>query len=129
GLPLTGSYHLKEHRKLWHQRLEEMKRIQERLLEQVEKPHCDDIDWKPVAQNLTLFDIAQPTTHLIGRTLLSEQVKQKTSWHREHRTFIQHLKEDRRKVLQGLSMFITSLLVWIYLPVPGGFIFPMLAGV
>ncbi|MFH4497718.1 FUSC family protein [Vibrio diabolicus] len=129
GLPLTGSYHLKEHRKLWHQRLEEMKRIQERLLEQVEKPHCDDIDWKPVAQNLTLFDIAQPTTHLIGRTLLTEQVNQKTSWHREHRTFIQHLKEDRRKVLQGISMFITSLLVWIYLPVPGGFIFPMLAGV
>ncbi|MCV5902370.1 hypothetical protein OFN63_40360, partial [Escherichia coli] len=26
-------------------------------------------------------------------------------------------------------MFVTSLLIWIYLPVPGGFIFPMLAGV
>ncbi|MEF1192948.1 FUSC family protein, partial [Vibrio parahaemolyticus] len=31
--------------------------------------------------------------------------------------------------IQGVSMFITSLLVWIYLPVPGGFIFPMIAGV
>ncbi|MDF5539087.1 FUSC family protein, partial [Vibrio parahaemolyticus] len=52
-----------------------------------------------------------------------------TVWHHEHRTFIQHLNEDSRKVLQGVSMFVASLLIWIYLPVPGGFIFPMLAGV
>ena len=57
------------------------------------------------------------------------ELNKEVSWHHEHRTFVQHLNEDVRKVLQGVLMFVTSLLIWIYLPVPGGFIFPMIAGV
>ncbi|MCS0413707.1 FUSC family protein [Vibrio diabolicus] len=129
GLPLTGSYHLKEHRQLWRARLNEMAQIQDRLLEQADKPKRNEIDWPTLAQQLQSFDIKKPSTSLIGDVPFVIQGDNNTAWHHEHRTFIQHLNEDGRKVLQGVSMFVTSLLIWIYLPVPGGFIFPMLAGV
>ncbi|AVF60311.1 FUSC family protein [Vibrio diabolicus] len=129
GLPLTGSYHLKEHRQLWRARLNEMAQIQERLLEQADKPQSSEIDWPTLVQQLQRFDIKKPSTSLIGHVDFVVRGDKNSIWHHEHRTFIQHLNEDSRKVLQGVSMFVTSLLIWIYLPVPGGFIFPMLAGV
>ncbi|EJE8155981.1 FUSC family protein [Vibrio alginolyticus] len=129
GLPLTGSYHLKEHRQLWRARLNEMAQIQDRLLEQADKSQSREIDWPTLTQQLQSFDIKNPSTSLIGHVAYVMQREKNTVWHHEHRTFIQHLNEDGRKVLQGVSMFVTSLLIWIYLPVPGGFIFPMLAGV
>lgn len=129
GLPLTGSYRLKEHRQLWCARLNEMAQIQEQLLEQADKPQSSEIDWPTLVQQLQRFDIKKPSTSLIGHVAFVVRGDKNSIWHHEHRTFIQHLNEDGRKVLQGVSMFVTSLLIWIYLPVPGGFIFPMLAGV
>ncbi|EMB9225812.1 FUSC family protein [Vibrio alginolyticus] len=129
SLPLTGSYHLKEHRQLWRARLNEMAHIQDRLLEQADKPKRNEIDWPTLAQQLQSFDIKKPSTSFVGDVPFVMRGNNNTVWHHEHRTFIQHLNEDSRKVLQGVSMFVTSLLIWIYLPVPGGFIFPMLAGV
>lgn len=129
GLPLTGSYRLKEHRQLWRARLNEMAQLQDRLLEQADKPKRNEIDWPTLAQQLQSFDIKKPSTSFVGDVSFVMRGDNNTVWHHEHRTFIQHLNEDGRKVLQGVSMFVTSLLIWIYLPVPGGFIFPMLAGV
>ncbi|CAH1568099.1 conserved membrane hypothetical protein [Vibrio owensii] len=129
GLPLTGSYRLKEHRQLWRARLNEMAQLQDRLLEQADKPQRNEIDWPTLAQQLQSFDIKKPSTSFVGDLPFVMRGNNNTVWHHEHRTFIQHLNEDGRKVLQGVSMFVTSLLIWIYLPVPGGFIFPMLAGV
>lgn len=73
--------------------------------------------------------MAKPSTSLIGQVPFVVKTDKDSMWHHDHRTFIQHWHEDGRKVLQGISMFITSLLIWIYLPVPGGFIFPMMAGI
>lgn len=129
GLPLTGSYRLKEHRQLWRARLNEMAQLQDRLLEQADKPQRNEIDWPTLALQLQSFDIKKPSTSFVGDVPFVMRGDNNTVWHHEHRTFIQHLNEDGRKVLQGVSMFVTSLLIWIYLPVPGGFIFPMLAGV
>lgn len=75
------------------------------------------------------LELMAPNTSLIDDVPFVMSEKKNVSWHHEHRTFVQHLNEDGRKVLQGVSMFVTSLLVWIYLPVPGGFIFPMIAGI
>lgn len=129
GLPLTGSYRLKEHRQLWRARLNEIAQLQDRLLEQADKPQSSEIDWPTLVQQLQSFDIKKPSTSLIGHVAFVVRGDKNSIWHHEHRTFIQHLNEDGRKVLQGVSMFVTSLLIWIYLPVPGGSIFPMLAGV
>ncbi|MBN8147959.1 FUSC family protein, partial [Vibrio vulnificus] len=34
-----------------------------------------------------------------------------------------------KKVLQGTSTFLTCIFAWVYLPIPGGFVFPMIAGI
>ncbi|WP_435249558.1 FUSC family protein [Vibrio sp. nBUS_14] len=128
-LPLNGCYHLKENIQDWRLRIHEMVHIQTRLLELAYDELEQPIDWAILVENMEKIELIAPQQSLIGNVLNVFGKKQGGSWHQEHRTFVQHLNEDGSKVLQGVSMFITSLLVWIYLPVPGGFIFPMLAGV
>ncbi|WGS63716.1 FUSC family protein [Vibrio lentus] len=128
-LPLNGSYHLKENIQDWRLRIHEMAHIQTRLLELASDELTQAIDWIALTQKMEKLELIAPHQSLIGDVLYVVGKNQGVSWHHEHRTFVQHLNEDGRKVLQGVSMFVTSLLVWIYLPVPGGFIFPMIAGV
>ncbi|EMK3392082.1 FUSC family protein [Vibrio parahaemolyticus] len=128
NLPLTGSYNLKQHMRHWNDRLDEMAQIQDTLLGQ-SGLHQLDLDVQKLVRQIESFEPSSPNMTLTGeqRDRLAE--RRDRSWQHEHRTFAQHLNEDGRKVVQGVSMFITSLLVWIYLPVPGGFVFPMIAGV
>ena len=128
-LPLNGSYHLKENIQHWRLRIHEMAHIQARLLELASDELTHAIDWIALTQKMEKLELITPNQSLIGDVSYVVGKNQGVSWHHEHRTFVQHLNEDGRKVLQGVSMFVTSLLVWIYLPVPGGFIFPMIAGV
>ncbi|PMM28300.1 FUSC family protein [Vibrio lentus] len=128
-LPLNGSYHLKENIQDWRLRIHELAHIQARLLELASDELTHAIDWIALTQKMEKLELIAPHQSLIGDVSYVVGKNQGVSWHHEHRTFVQHLNEDGRKVLQGVSMFVTSLLVWIYLPVPGGFIFPMIAGV
>ncbi|MFA0552708.1 FUSC family protein [Vibrio lentus] len=128
-LPLNGSYHLKENIQDWRLRIHEMAHIQARLLELASDELTQAIDWIALTQKMEKLELIAPHQSLIGDVSYVVGKNQGVSWRHEHRTFVQHLNEDGRKVLQGVSMFVTSLLVWIYLPVPGGFIFPMIAGV
>lgn len=129
NLPLSGSYHLKQNSKAWRLRIDEMAHIQGCLLELACNELHDSIDWPKLIENMERLELLTPHQSLVEEVPLVMSHNQKVCWHQEHRTFIEHLNEDGRKVLQGVSMFVTSLLVWIYLPVPGGFIFPMIAGV
>ncbi|MDP2588121.1 FUSC family protein [Vibrio splendidus] len=128
-LPLTGSYHLKQNIQAWRLRVREMAHIQDRLLVLASDELTQPIDWPILTEKLEKLELMAPNLSLIDDVPFVKSEKKNVSWHHEHRTFVQHLDEDGRKVLQGVSMFVTSLLVWIYLPVPGGFIFPMIAGV
>lgn len=128
-LPLTGSYHLKENIQTWRLRVSEMAHIQDALLKQSHSESTLDIQWEVIAHNLKTFDVLTPSQSLVDGELAFIGDNRDVSWHHAHRTFVEHLNEDGRKVLQGVSMFITSVLIWIYLPMPGGFIFPMIAGV
>ncbi|MEZ8063272.1 MULTISPECIES: FUSC family protein [Vibrio] len=128
-LPLNGSYHLKENIKDWCLRINEMAHIQARLLELASDELEPIIDWSSLIKNMERLELIAPKLSLIGDVSNVACKSRDFTWHYEHRTFVQHLNEDGRKVLQGVSMFVTSLLIWIYLPVPGGFIFPMIAGV
>ncbi|WP_046223606.1 FUSC family protein [Vibrio sp. ECSMB14106] len=128
-LPLNGSYHLKENIKDWRLRINEMAHIQARLLELASDELEPIIDWSSLIKNMERLELIAPKLSLIGDVSNVACKSRDFTWHYEHRTFVQHLNEDGRKVLQGVSMFVTSLLIWIYLPVPGGFIFPMIAGV
>lgn len=106
-----------------------MAHIQARLLELASDELEPMIDWSSLIKNMERLELIAPKLSLIGDVSNVACKSRDFTWHYEHRTFVQHLNEDGRKVLQGVSMFVTSLLIWIYLPVPGGFIFPMIAGV
>ncbi len=126
-LPLKDSYQLRQNRNVWLDRVSEMTQIQERLLDRVNDSSVNSAEWKLLAEQLENFYIDKPQTSLIDLKNGKKHESIKSSFHQKKRTFTQHIIEDRRKVFHGVSMFITSLLIWIYLPVPGGFVFPMIA--
>ncbi|CAH0527352.1 p-hydroxybenzoic acid efflux pump subunit AaeB [Allocatenococcus thiocycli] len=127
NLPLKDSYQLRQHRRVWLDRVNEMTHIQERLLSRVNNSNENSAEWKVLAEKLENFYVDKPQTSLIGYRNSNKTESAKISIHQKKRTLTQHFKDDRRKVFHGVSMFVTSLLVWIYLPVPGGSIFPMIA--
>ncbi|AEX24674.1 FUSC family protein [Vibrio sp. EJY3] len=127
NLPLKDSYQLRQHRRVWLDRVNEMTHIQERLLSRVNNSNENSAEWKVLAEKLENFYVDKPQTSLIGYRNSNKTESVKVSIHQKKRTLSQHIKDDRRKVFHGVSMFVTSLLVWIYLPVPGGSIFPLIA--
>ncbi|WP_329353592.1 FUSC family protein [Vibrio natriegens] len=127
NLPLKDSYKLRQHRRDWLDRVNEMTHIQERLLSRVNNSNENSAEWKVLAEKLENFYVDKPQTSLIGFKNSDKTESIKVSIHQKKRTLTQHIKDDRRKVFHGVSMFVTSLLVWIYLPVPSGSIFPMIA--
>ncbi|MGP8304891.1 FUSC family protein [Vibrio sp. YIC-376] len=127
NLPLKDSYQLRQHRRVWLDRVNEMTLIQERLLSRVNNSNENSAEWKVLAEQLENFYVDKPQTSLIGFKNSNNTESVKVSIHLKKRTLTQHIKDDGRKVFHGVSMFVTSLLVWIYLPVPGGSIFPMIA--
>lgn len=125
-MPLTGSYRLRQHRKLWQLRVEELFSI----FEYRKSKHSDNAtDWKSVVTQLTEFEPKTPSESLLPNGSVIRRDLAKTAWNTEKRTFVQHYHQDYKRVMQGVSMFIVSVLLWIYLPIPGGAIFPMLAGI
>lgn len=127
NLPLKDSYQLRQHRRVWLDRVNEMTHIQERLLSRVNNSNENSAEWKVLAEKLENFYVDKPQTSLIGYRNSNKTESVKVSIHQKKRTLSQHIKDDRRKVFHGVSMFVTSLLVWIYLPIPGGSIFPLIA--
>ncbi|EKO3389479.1 FUSC family protein [Vibrio fluvialis] len=129
NLPLTGSYNLRQHRSHWYERVNEMAQLHDTLLGCYDNTRKQVLDVEILVKQLESFDSSSPSMTLTGKQHHLLAKRRDRSWQHERRTFAQHLHEDGRKVIQGVSMFVASLLVWIYLPVPGGFIFPMIAGV
>ncbi|MCU8501877.1 FUSC family protein [Vibrio vulnificus] len=129
-LPNSGSYDLQFYQQEWLERLREILVITH-LLESVCKDRHNLAHYLPeVARLLAQFDAKAPITPLIPSPLFERAQR-----HLQHKPFSyprsvkQHIKDDGLKVLQGVSMFVTAVLLWIYLPVPGGFVFPMIAGI
>ncbi|MBE3901894.1 FUSC family protein [Vibrio parahaemolyticus] len=127
NLPLKGSYRLRQHRRAWLERVNELTHIQEKLLNRGDKSNSNSAEWKALTEQLENFYVDKPQTSLIGVKDSDKIESVNSSLIQGKRTFSQHIKEDKRKVFHGVSMFVTSLLVWIYLPIPGGSIFPMIA--
>ncbi|MBM7035307.1 FUSC family protein [Vibrio ulleungensis] len=126
NMPLTGSYVLRHHRKHWIQRIAEMRAIYGALQQRLES---SEVNWTALLDSLEQFDSKHPQLSLLSEGVGIVANDPSTSWHQEKRTFIQHLHQDYKRVMQGVCMFLASIVIWIYLPVPGGAIFPMLAGI
>lgn len=129
-LPNHGSYDLQYYQHQWFERVSEIDVIVHIL---------DSLNHKPSDLANYLADIERklestwkmpPTEPLLPPTLL--EMAQRYSNHKpslRQRSLKQHLTDDWRKVLQGSSTFLACILAWVYLLVPGGFVFPMIAGI
>lgn len=130
-LPNNGSYELQFHQRQWLERMKEVLVIIH-LLRSVEKQPselCEFLD--ALQQNLDATKSEQtPERALLPTPLL--RLAKRYALHMKlphHRSLKTHIQEDWRKVAQGVSTFLIATTVWIYLPVPGGFVFPMIAGI
>ncbi len=128
-LPLTGNYKLKQFRNDWQQRILEINDIQNNI--SFNKNHSKDtlINYKSLIESIKKFNINEPKKSLIDTKNSHIKTQPDIKCLLPYRTFAQHIKQDAHKVLEGLSMFMIYILLWIYLPIPGGAIFPMLAGI
>lgn len=129
-LPNHGSHDLKYYQSQWLERLREINVIVHII---------DSVSHKPSALTNYLADIERnlestwkrpPTESLLPAGLL--EIAQRYSSHKpslRKRSLRQHISDDWKKVLQGTSTFLACILAWVHLPVPGGFVFPMIAGI
>lgn len=129
-LPNNGSYDMQFYDQEWLERLDEIQVIAHLLARVLKGHHALALYLPEIELLLTQFDVKKPTTPLIPSPLC-----ERTQHFLQNKPFSysrsvkQHIKDDGLKVLQGVSMFLAAILLWIYLPVPGGFVFPMLAGI
>ncbi|MCV5735821.1 hypothetical protein OFN56_28375, partial [Escherichia coli] len=116
--PLKGSYRLRQHRRAWLERVNELTHIQEKLLNRGDKSNSNSAEWKALTEQLENFYVDKPQTSLISVKNSDKIDSVNSSLRQGKRTFFQHIKEDKRKVFHGVSMFVTALLVGIYLAIP-----------
>lgn len=122
GLPLTGSFELKQHKADWQERLQELKLISAHLKDA--DVAADREAYADLYEKLLGFDKHRPETHLISDKF-SHYLDMHFSWPKPSK--IEAFDARMWRVVQGVSMFLAAVALWIYMPVPGGFIFPMLA--
>ncbi|MEH0741057.1 FUSC family protein [Vibrio cholerae] len=130
-LPNNGSCELQFHQRQWLERMREIQVILHLLRSMEKQPSelCEYLD--ALQRNLD----ATKSDHTPERTLLPTSLLRLAKRYAQHmpvphhRTLKTHLQEDWRKVAQGVCTFLIAIAVWIYLPVPGGFVFPMIAGI
>lgn len=129
-LPNHGSYDLQYYQVQWLERVRELDVIVHILDSLKHRPSELANYLTDIERNLESTWKRPPTEPLLPTALL--EMAQRYSSHKpspRQRSFKQHLKDDWRKVLQGTSTFLTCILAWVYLPIPGGFVFPMIAGI
>lgn len=130
NLPLTGNYEIRKDKATWLKRTNEMYAIYNHYVvnpvsaDPIEKQQKDEI-----CNRLASFDSSKPEMSLVVGENLSTEDYTSLDGFAPTRSFGEHVKQDYRKVLHGLSIFLIGILAWIYIPVPGGFIFPMLAAI
>ncbi|PKF61575.1 FUSC family protein [Psychromonas sp. psych-6C06] len=129
-LPNNGSYNLQLQHHQWQQRLNEINVIAYLLSKEQNKTQQSKNYLPEIERNVSNDDSVIATQTLLPADLLDiVPVNAKDKPFSYHRTFKQHIKDDALKVSQGVCTFIASVYFWIYLPVPGGYVFPMMAGI
>ncbi|MEZ8823953.1 FUSC family protein [Vibrio amylolyticus] len=129
-LPNHGSYDLQYYQHQWLERVREIDVIVH-ILESLSHKPSDLANYlADIERNLESTWKMPPTEPLLPPDLL--EMAQRYSNHKpslRQRSLKQHIGDDWKKVVQGTSTFLACILAWVYLPVPGGFVFPMIAGI
>ncbi|MEZ9232186.1 FUSC family protein [Vibrio amylolyticus] len=129
-LPNHGSYDLQYYQHQWLERVREIDVIVH-ILESLSHKPSDLANYlADIERNLESTWKMPPTEPLLPPDLF--EMAQRYSNHKpslRQRSLKQHIGDDWKKVVQGTSTFLACILAWVYLPVPGGFVFPMIAGI
>lgn len=130
SIPTKGSYKLTFHKTLWQKRLLDFATIHH-YLRQVQVDSEKEVDTKLLNKILTALEEFNPQTpeYFVLPDFLQAYRTEVTLPTIKTRSFIQHWKEDRRKITQGVTMYITGIFMWIYMSIPGGIMFPMMLGI
>lgn len=129
-LPNHGSHDLQYYQHQWLERVREIDVIVH-ILESLSHKPSDLVNYlADIERNLESTWKMPPTEPLLPPDLL--EMAQRYSNDKpslRQRSLKQHISDDWKKVAQGTSTFLACILAWVYLPVPGGFVFPMIAGI
>lgn len=129
-LPNHGSYDLQYYQHQWLERVREIDVIVH-ILESLSHKPSDLANYlADIERNLESTWKMPPTEPLLPPDLL--EMAQRYSNDKpslRQRSLKQHISDDWKKVAQGTSTFLACILAWVYLPVSGGFVFPMIAGI
>lgn len=128
--PTKDSYQLTFHKTLWKKRLLDFA-IVHHYLQQVQLDIEKKVDTKLLNEILVALEDFNPQTpeYFVLPDFLQAYLGKITLPTVKTRSFTQHWKEDRRKVAQGITMYITGIFMWIYISIPGSFMFPMIMSI
>lgn len=127
--PTKDSYQLTFHKTLWKKRLLDFAIIHH-YLRQIQADSNEEINTTLLHEILVALEEFNPQTpecFILPDFLqaYSDEVPLPTI---ETRSFTQHWKDDRRKVAQGVTMYIVGIFMWIYMSIPGSVMFPIILG-
>jgi len=157
SMPLKGSYRLSQYRQLWKDRVKAMFVAQYCLTLLQEKLRTEGTiegdfinQQAPIKNPLLLLKstiaylkILESAIEISLDTTIDYKSVKKTPCPKRIVVAYQYLPEqaksnllakkdylqDGKKALKAVSIFVTSLLLWIYLPIPDSYMFPLNAGV
>ncbi|GLS90795.1 fusaric acid resistance protein [Psychromonas marina] len=132
-LPLNGSDRLRNQRKIWCLMMSVIMRL-ESLLTQYEQAdnHADEIMLGDLiaGEKLIAESMLSIKDHKLDLTVWLLKTKNRYSVQAQRQnTFLLPLKNRFKNVVKALCILTTCLAMWIYIPLPGGYIVPMLASI
>lgn len=129
SLPLNGNHRLREQRKVWHLISSALMRM-DLLLDMHEQGVAIDDEIFVIGEKLiseSMLSIKSP--HLSLRLWMLETKNRYQVPTPRTNSFLLPLNKRLKNVAKALSILITCLLMWIYIPLPGGFMVPMIASI
>ncbi|WP_038176682.1 FUSC family protein [Vibrio pacinii] len=126
-MPLGDSYSLSQHKHAWKVRLQEFEMLNSWISIESDATIFSE-EMQQHKTRLAAFDVDYPQHSLLVNAEHRALAFQHRNWKPQYRSFAQHLHDDYPKVLQGVVIFCTAIFLWVYIPIPGGVIFPMLGG-
>ncbi|WP_277432326.1 FUSC family protein [Vibrio sp. 1180_3] len=128
--PTKDSYQLTFHKALWKKRLLDFAIIHH-YLRQIQVDSEKEINTTLLNEILVALEEFTPQTpeYFVLPDFLQAYRDEVPLPTIETRSFTQHWKDDRRKVAHGVTMYIVGIYMWIYMSIPGSFMFPMILSI
>ena len=129
SLPLNGSHRLREQRKVWHLICSALVRIDLLLDIRQHGVSIDDEYFVAGEKLISESMLSIKSSHLTLQLWMLETKNKYQVPPPLTSSFLLPLRKRFKNVAKALSILITCLLMWIFIPLPGGFMVPMIASI